>query len=107
MMKIILPALDLSPEAVDDIIDCITDFLSDKGEKSPGEPEYPYVLRNDFLSAAEQNFFSVLKTTVSDLAIIHIKVGLGDLFDAKSKDPGEFRIYRNKSDRDLVNSWVK
>jgi hypothetical protein len=98
-----LSALGLSAEAVDDIIDRITDFLSDKGEKSPEGPKYPYVLHESFLSPAEHNFFSVLRTTVSDQALINIKVGLGDLFDAKSKDPSEFRIYRNKIDRKHVD----
>jgi hypothetical protein len=47
-------------------IDRITDFLFDKGEKSQEKPKYPYVLSPSFLSPAEQNFFSVLKTTVAD-----------------------------------------
>jgi hypothetical protein len=36
-------------------------------------------------------------------------VGLGDLFDVRSKDPSEFRIYRNKIDRKharRVSSYV-
>src|SRR5215212_8933720 len=99
LIRRILLALGLSAEAVDDIIERITDFLSDKGDKSAGEPQYPYVLRNEFLSPAENSFFHVLKTVVSDQAIVSIKVGLGDLFEAQLKDPSTFRVYRNKIDR--------
>jgi hypothetical protein len=38
-LRKILSVLGLSPKAVDGITDRITDFLSDKGGKSPGEPE--------------------------------------------------------------------
>jgi hypothetical protein len=96
ILRKLLGAIGLSPEAVDDIIDRILDFLSDKGRKSPEGPKYPYVLSSSFLSPAEHNFFGVLKTTVADQAIINIKIGLGDLFDVRSKDHSEFRIYHNK-----------
>jgi hypothetical protein len=33
-----------------------------------------------------------LKTTVADQTLISVNVGLGDLFEVKSKDPSEFRI---------------
>jgi hypothetical protein len=103
LIRKMLGAIGLSSEAVDDILDRITDFLSDKGDKSPGIPQYPYALRKEFLSPAEHNFFGVLKSIVADQAIISIKTGLGDLFDAISRDPGEFRIYRNKIDRKHVD----
>jgi hypothetical protein len=45
----------------------------------------------------------VLQTTFSDKALNSAKVGLGDLFEVKSKDPSEFRIYRNKIDRKHVD----
>jgi hypothetical protein len=61
------------------------------------------VLSASFLSPAEHNFFSVLRTTVSDQAAISVKVGLGDLFDVSSTKPREFRIYRNKIDRKHVD----
>jgi hypothetical protein len=70
LLRKILGAIGLSPGATDDIIERITDFLSDKGDKSAGEPAYPYVLSKDFLSPAEHNFFSVLKTTIGDEALI-------------------------------------
>jgi len=103
LLRKVLGAIGLSPEATDDIIDRITDFLSDKEDKSPEEPKYPYVLSENFLSPAEHNFFRVLKTAVADQALISFKVGLGDLFDVKSKDPSEFRIYRNKIDRKHID----
>jgi predicted RNA-binding Zn-ribbon protein involved in translation (DUF1610 family) len=103
LLRKLLGAIGLSPEATDDIIERINDFLFDKSDKPAGEPAYPYVVNKDFLSAAEHNFFSVLRTVVSEQATISIKVGLGDLFDVKSKDPSEFRIHRNKIDRKHVD----
>ena len=52
-------------------------------------------MNGDFLSPAEHNFFCVLRTTVSDQAVIGVNV--------KSKDPSEFLIYRNKIDRKHVD----
>jgi hypothetical protein len=63
---------------VDDIIDRITDFLSDKGEKSPEGAKKPYVLHEPFLSPAEHNFFS------AGQALVSVKVALRDLFEVKS-----------------------
>jgi hypothetical protein len=103
ILRKLLGAIGLSPEAIDDIIERINDFLFDKGEKSAEGPNYPYALSSSFLSPAEHNFFSVLRTTVSDQALISVKVGLGDLFEVKSNDPSEFRIYRNKIDRKHVD----
>lgn len=61
----ILQALGLEPEAV--------------------EPEaLSYHVRDDFLSHAERSFYHVLRTAVSDWAVICPKVSLGDLFFAKS-----------------------
>jgi hypothetical protein len=38
LLRKLLGATGLSPEATDDIIDRITDFLSDKGESREGAP---------------------------------------------------------------------
>src|ERR1043166_5616544 len=94
LLRRVLKTFGLSAEAVDEIVERIEDFLSDKrDEKASLGPEYPYSLRNDFLSPAEHSFFMVLKTVVGDAALISIKVGLGDLFYARSSDASQFRIY--------------
>ena len=96
--------LGLSAEAIDDIVERIEDFLSIKrDEKTPGKPEYPYFVRDHFISPAEHSFFVVLKSIVSDSALISIKVNLGDLFYAKASDPSKYRIYTNKIDRKHVD----
>ena len=64
---------------------------------------YPYALRDNFLSPAEHNFYLVLKSAVSESALVCPKVALGDLFYARSNDPSEFRIYTNKIDRKHVD----
>jgi hypothetical protein len=53
-----LKAIGLSSGAVDDIIERITDFLSDKREKSPEGPKYSYALSSNVLTTAEHNFYS-------------------------------------------------
>lgn len=103
LLRRILTTLGLSAEAVDDIVERIEDFLSDKGDKTVDKAEYPYSTRDHFLSPAEHSFFMVLKSVVSDSALILIKVGLGDLFYSKSNDPSKFRIYTNKIDRKHVD----
>ena len=53
LLRTILKALGLSQEAIDDIVERISDWLSEKDEeKSPAEIEYPYLVRDDFLSPA-------------------------------------------------------
>jgi hypothetical protein len=103
ILRSILRALGLSSEAIDDIVDRINDWLSDKGEKAADARNYPYSVRDDFLSPAEQNFYLVLKTAATDWAAICPKVSLGDLFYAKSSDPAEYRVYTNKIDRKHVD----
>ena len=49
----------------------------------PADPEpdlYPYRLRDDFLSPAEQSFYLVLKTVVGEYLTICPKVSLADVF---------------------------
>jgi hypothetical protein len=104
LLRSILQTLGLSKEAVDDIVERITDWLSSKDDdKSPTEIKYPYFVRDDFLTPAELNFYRVLKSAVSDQALIFTKVNLGDLFYAKSSDYGEYRTYTNKIDRKHVD----
>ena len=103
LLRSILRALGLSAEAVDDIVDRIVDLLSDKDEKAGQIASFPYHVRDDFLSPAEQNFYLVLKMAVGDWALICPKVSLGDLFYAKSSKPSEYRTYTNKIDRKHID----
>jgi len=105
LLRTILKAFSLSQEAVDDIVDRISDWLSKKDEDNEIETdfEYPYFVRDDFLSPAELSFYLVLKSAVSDMALICPKVSLGDLFSARSGDYGEYRTYTNKIDRKHVD----
>ena len=103
LLRRILKTLGLSTNAIDDIVERIEDFLTDKEEKIPNKVEYPYLIRDDFLSPAEYSFFMVLKSAVADSALISIKVGLSDLFYAKSSDASKYRIYTNKIDRKHVD----
>lgn len=97
----ILQALGLSAEAVDDIIARILDFLSPSDDKAPAQAEFPYLVRDDFLSPAEQSFYLVLKSAVSEWALICPKVALGDLFYATSSDPSRYRTFTNRIDASM------
>jgi hypothetical protein len=103
LLRRILTTLGLSSEAVNDIVERIEDFLSAKDEKAADKAEYPYLVRDHFLSPAEHSFFMVLKSVVADSALISIKVGLNELFYAKSSDPSKYRIFTNKIDRKHVD----
>ena len=97
-----LKFLGLSDEAIDKTIDFISDLLFEKDEKS-SKIEYPYHLVDEFISAAELNFFFNLKTAIGDSAQIFSKVKLSDLFYAKTGDFGKNRTYTNKIDRKHVD----
>lgn len=103
LLRSILRTLGLSSTAVDNIVNRVDDFLSESDGKQAGKLEYPYHLRDDFLSRAELSFYLVLKQAVSDKALICTKVDLGDLFYVKSNDPSEHRTYTNKIDRKHVD----
>jgi predicted RNA-binding Zn-ribbon protein involved in translation (DUF1610 family) len=102
LIRSVLKTLGLSPSAINDITNLIDDFLSD-GKKSRGRLEYPYHIRDDFLSRAEHSFYLVLNHVVSDEVVICPKVSLGDLFYVRSRDPSKFRTYTNKIDRKHVD----
>lgn len=109
MLRNILRTLGLSQDAANDVVDFIVDLLAakDEGEsKSTSTPQFPYNLRDDFLSAAELSYFKVLQVAVRNRALVLTKVGLRDLFYVKSNDRSEFRIYTNKIDRKHVDFLI-
>src|SRR5687768_12144430 len=103
LLRTILHTLGLSKNAVDDIVERIKDWLSEKDNKTSAEIEYPYLVRDDFLSPAELSFYLVLKSIVSESALVFPKVGLGDVFYAKPSDYSKYRTYTNKIDRKHVD----
>lgn len=101
-LRTLLKPLGLSDEAIDKVIDFISDLLFEKDEKS-SKIEYPYHQVDEFISAAELNFFFSLKTIVGDSTHIFSKVKLSDLFYAKAGDYGKNRSYTNRIDRKHVD----
>ena len=86
MLRKLLRTLGLSQQSADDVVNFIVDLLA--GERKSGNdksaPEFPYHLRDHFLSPAELNFYSVLRTVINGRATICTKVGLQDIFYVKS-----------------------
>src|SRR5262249_51950676 len=101
ILRTILRTIGLSDEAIEDIVDRILAFLSPKPEQA--QHEFPYALRDDFLSPAEQSFYQVLRTVVGDKLVICPKVALADLFFAKTGDARQNRVALNRIDRKHVD----
>lgn len=100
MLRKVLRMLRLSPRASEDVINFIVDLLTGEGkDEESRKAEFPYRLRDDFLSPAELSFFNLLRDVIGERAVLCPKVGLSDLFCVKHSDPGRFRIYTNKIDR--------
>lgn len=104
MLRKVLRMLGLSQQASDDVVNFIVDLLAGEGKDDKvKKPEFPYHLRDNFLSPAELSFFRVLREVVGEQATLCTKVGLNDLFWVKHSDPSRFRIYTNKIDRKHVD----
>jgi hypothetical protein len=101
IIRKLLKALGLSDESIDDVIQWIEELLSGNGKKELNE--YPYKLRDDFLSPAEKSFYLTLKSCVSEWADVCPKVNLGDVFYATCKNFGERQSYTNKINRKHVD----
>ncbi len=96
------PAQDrLSDEAAEDIIDRILAFLSPKEEAASAD--FPYLLRDDFLSAAELSYHRVLQGVLNGRLVVCPKVALGDLFFAQTGDHRQNRVALNRIDRKHVD----
>src|SRR5262245_38787535 len=98
--------LGLSPQAIENVVTFISDLLSEESKDpatAASQPEFPYRLRDNFLSPAELSFFSVMQGVVGDCAVLCTKVALGDLFWVKKDDPSHHRIHTNKIDRKHVD----
>lgn len=103
LLRKVLKAIGLPAEAVDDIIERILDWLSTKDEPASGPAILPFKLRDDFLSAAENSFYQVLRTAVGEQALICPKVNLGDLFYVSTGDHRKNRALANRVDRKHVD----
>jgi hypothetical protein len=80
LIRVFLGKLGLSKEAVDDVVDLIGNFLGAKEEKPKTAIEFPYHLRDNFLSNAEISFYHVVRTVVGETSQVFSKVSLGYIF---------------------------
>ena len=106
MLRGLLRTIGLSQDAADQVVDFIVDLLAGegKGESSAQTAEFPYNLRDNFLSPAELSFYSVLRNAINGRATLSTKVALGDLFYVKKgDDASRWRVYTNKIDRKHVD----
>ncbi|MBL8155570.1 MAG: DUF2726 domain-containing protein [Anaerolineae bacterium] len=106
LLRKLLRAIGLSQGAADQVVDFIVDLLAgeDKSGDNKQAVEYPYHLRDHFLSPAELNFYMVLRGVINGRAVLCMKVGLADIFYVrKGNDASHWRIYTNKIDRKHVD----
>jgi len=103
LLRRILKTFGLSEGRIDELIGWIQTWLQDDEEKKTGKLLFPYHLKDDFLTPAEQNFYRILKSATTEWAVIAPKVSLRDLFFAKSGDFNQNRVYMNKIDRKHVD----
>ena len=76
-------------------------FGGNSNSESSTSSEYPYRVRDAFLSPAERSFYGVLCQVVSDRAVILCKVGLWDIFYVAR--PNEHRGAKSHIDRKHVD----
>jgi hypothetical protein len=103
LLRKILKALGLSDERAEEIVGRIQEWLLDDKATQAGQTQFPYRLRDDFLSPAELTFYRVLQSAASGWATIICKVSLGDLFYTNTGDHSQNQAYRNKIDRKHVD----
>lgn len=104
VIRKLLKALGLSEESIEDVIEWIEELLEGKGKKELSN--FPYRLRDDFLSPAERSFYLTLRASVDEWADICPKVNLGDLFYATCKNFGERQSYTNKINRKHIDFLI-
>jgi len=104
VIRKLLKALGLPDASIDDVIQWIEDLLQGKGKKEL--TDFPYKLRDDFLSPAEQSFYLTLRGCVSEWADVCPKVNLGDLFYATCKNFGERQSYTNRINRKHIDFLI-
>lgn len=106
-LRAMLRMLGLSQDSADQVVDFIVDLLAGEGKgggAAAPSADFPYHLRDHFLSPAELSFCTVLRTAVNGRAALCSKVALGDLFYVKKgDDASRWRIYTNKIDRKHVD----
>jgi hypothetical protein len=107
LLRNMLRTIGLSQQSADQVVDFIVDLLAgeDKGDGTVvPSAEFPYHLRDNFLSPAELSFYGVLRTAINGRAVLCSKVALADIFYVKKGDDvSRWRIYTNKIDRKHVD----
>lgn len=107
MLRSLLKAIGLSEQAADDAVNFIVDLLAGDSKDANAKAlaaQFPYLLRDNFLSPAELHFYNSLRDAVAGRAVLCSKVSLGDLFYVrKGDDASRYRIYTNKIDRKHVD----
>lgn len=108
VLRRILTGLGLSDTKSDTAVDFVVKLLQDDSEQTNELilQEFPYHLRDAFLSPAELEFYKILRRIVRNKAHLITKVNLNDIFYVKSSDYSKFRTYTNKIDRKHIDFLI-
>lgn len=82
---------------------CLASFLRWLGIAGREPGAMPYHVRADFLSPAELSFYHVLRLDAGDWAVVCPKVGLGEIFFARTGQYRQNRTWMNRIDQKHVD----
>lgn len=108
ILRRILRALGLSRESSDDAVEFVANLLDGENENhekihSASSNEFPYLMRDQFLSPAELAFYRVLRRITKGKLVVLSKINLNDIFYVKRDNASHYRTYTNKIDRKHVD----
>lgn len=80
--------------------------INPKSSNKIADEEFPYALRDDFLSPSELSFYKILRLVMPNEFVIFTKVALKDIFFVTEKDRSRQSTYMNKISKKHVDFLV-
>jgi ssDNA-binding Zn-finger/Zn-ribbon topoisomerase 1 len=77
--------------------------INPKSSNKIADEEFPYAMRDDFMSPSELSFYRILRLVIPNEFVIFTKVGLKDIFFVTEKDRSKQSKYMNKISKKHVD----
>ena len=105
LLRKMLSTIGLSQSSADEAVDFIIALLAGENKASDEDNSlnYPYHLRDNFLTPTELKFYKLLRQIIRTRAFLGTKVNLNDIFLVKGDNYSHFRTFTNKIDRKHVD----
>jgi hypothetical protein len=81
-------------------------IIDEESSNKVAEEEFPYALRDDFLSPSELSFYKIIRLVMPNEFLIFTKVALKDIFFVTEKDRSRHSTYMNKISKKHVDFLV-